>query len=156
MNAADERHSRPSIAWFTVLLVVVACLAGGPVRAESDKILADDAFARAESGDLIIIDVRSPYEWRQTGVPAGAARATVHNPRGLAGFLEEVVAIVGEARSKPIALICARGWRSAAAAKFLQEKGFTNVFDVSEGMLGRDANPGWLARKLPVEPCDDC
>ena len=129
---------------------------GWSADAEVGIISAADAFARAQAGELILIDVRSPYEWRQTGIPAGAQRATVHNSRGLAGFFKEVVAIVGDAKGKAIALICARGWRSAAAASYLHKKGFTRVYDVSEGMLGRDDDPGWLERKLPVEPCDKC
>ena len=129
---------------------------GWSADAEVGIISAADAFARAQAGELILIDVRSPYEWRQTGIPAGARRATVHNPRGLTGFFKEVVAIVGDAKDKSIALICARGWRSAAAASYLHKKGFTRVYDVSEGMLGRDDDPGWLERKLPVEPCDKC
>lgn len=122
---------------------------GGPIS-------ADEGFSRAQAGELTIIDVRSPAEWRQTGVAAGARRATVHDPRGLAGFLAAVEAIVGEDKSKPIAMICARGMRSAAATAFLRGQGFTSVFDIGEGMLGRDDAPGWIARGLPVEPCEGC
>ena len=128
----------------------------GPAAAGGGVILADEGFARAQAGELTIIDVRSPAEWRQTGVAVGARRATVHDPRGLAGFLAEVEAIVGEDKSKPIAMICARGWRSAAATAYLREQGFTSVFDIGEGMLGRNEKPGWIARGLPVEPCERC
>ena len=115
-------------------------------------ISADEGFARAQAGELTIIDVRSPAEWRQTGVAVGARRATIHNPPGLAGFLAEVAAIVGEDKSKPIAMICALGGRSAAATK----QGFTSVFNIGEGMLGGGGKPGWIARGLPVEPCERC
>jgi rhodanese-related sulfurtransferase len=137
------------LAFFLSLLAAPAFAGGGVIS-------ADEGFARAQAGELTIIDVRSPAEWRQTGVATGARRATVHDPRGLAGFLAEVEAIVGEDRNKPIAMICARGWRSAAATAFLREQGFTNVFDIGEGMLGRDGKPGWIARSLPVEPCERC
>ncbi len=135
-------------------LVLIA--AAGPAQAQSGIIAAADAYARSQAGELIIIDVRSSYEWRQTGIPAGARLATVHNRQGIAGFLKEVIAIAADDRNKPIALICARGGRSAAAANYLRQKGFTHVYDVSEGMLGRDEHPGWLKRELPVEPCDNC
>ncbi len=80
----------------------------------------------------------------------------MHDSRGLAGFLAEVEAIVGEDRNQPIAMICARGWRSAAATADQRERGFTGVFDIGEGMPGRDGKPGWIARGLPVEPCERC
>lgn len=153
---ARRRHRFLILASLFLGISLALPRVGWSADAEIGIISAADAFARAQAGELILIDVRSPYEWRQTGIPAGAQRATVHNPRGLAGFFKEVVAIVGDAKGKEIALICARGWRSAAAASYLHKKGFTRVYDVSEGMLGRDDDPGWLDRKLPVEQCDKC
>ena len=52
-------------------------------------------------------------------------------------------------------------WRMASAfpgSAFLlgSQRRFTQVLDVSEGMLGHNAAPGWLARNLPVEKCKRC
>jgi hypothetical protein len=33
----------------------------------------------------------------------------------------------------------------------LNSLGFTNVTNVSEGMLGSRAGPGWLKRNLPIK-----
>ena len=142
--------------WLAVLLAFIFAFLPGPAAAGGGVILADEGFVRAQAGELTIIDVRSPAEWRQTGVAVGARRATIHDPRGWVGFLAEVEAIVGEDRNKPIAMICARGGRSAATTAYLREQGFTSVFNIGEGMLGGDGKPGWIARGLPVEPCDDC
>ena len=61
---------------------------------------------------------------------------------------------VGGDKTRPIALNCAAGVRSARAARILAAYGFKNIQNVSEGMLGRpDAGPGWLKRGLPVSPC---
>jgi rhodanese-related sulfurtransferase len=136
--------------FFSILCYAATVLAGGEI------IAADEALARAEAGRLTIVDVRSPAEWRQTGIASGARLATIHNRKGPMGFLEEITALVDGDKSRPIAMICARGYRSAAATAFLREQGFTNVFDIREGMLGRDDRPGWLARDLPVEPCEEC
>ena len=38
----------------------------------------------------------------------------------------------------------------------LKAQGYTQVYNVREGMAGSNAGPGWLARKLPVEPCSTC
>jgi rhodanese-related sulfurtransferase len=56
----------------------------------------------------------------------------------------------------PIALICAGGVRTAFAADLLRDRGFTQILDVGEGMLGSGDGPGWIARGLPTEPCPQC
>ncbi len=141
----------------TALAIFVCLLWFAPAAlAEGGVIAADEAHRRAQAGELTIVDVRSPAEWRQTGIASRARLATIHNRKGPMGFLEEMIALVEGDKSKPIAMICARGARSAAATAFLRGQGFTNVSDISEGMLGRDERPGWIARNLPVEACDDC
>lgn len=148
---ADPRGFVTALAiFFCLLWFAPAALAAGGV------IAADEAHRRAEAGELTIVDVRSPAEWRQTGVAQGARLVTIHNPQGASGFLKEILAAVGGDKSKPIAIICARGARSARANRFLAAKGFTQVLDISEGMLGRGGQPGWIARGLPLVPCDKC
>ena len=63
---------------------------------------------------------------------------------------------VGGDKSKPVALICASGTRSNRAHRFLESQGFTNLYDVREGMMGRGDAPGWLKRGLPTQPCTSC
>lgn len=124
-----------------------------PFAASADVPLLppDQAWREARSGQVLIIDVRNAPEWAWTGVPRGAARASWWQIGGESGFLEDVLALVGHARDRPIALICARGVRSSNAAAFLRANGFGNVRDIGEGMLGSAAGPGWLKRQLPLE-----
>ena len=117
---------------------------------------AVEAARRAKNGNIMVIDVRSPGEWRQTGTAQGAKRVTIHDPDGADGFLRHMVAAVDGDRSQPIALICARGNRSTRARDFLRRHGFTNVHNIVEGMLGNRADPGWIARGLPVDSCKQC
>ena len=140
-------------AWGGVLVVFLGFAA---VAADDGVIAADAAIARAERGELVLIDVRSPGEWRATGVPKGAKTVTIHDPRGAKGFVEAVMAAVGRDVDKPIALICARGNRSTIATGLLTRAGFTRVQNIREGMLGNPGGPGWLARGLPVEKCKAC
>ncbi|MBT6285942.1 MAG: rhodanese-like domain-containing protein [Rhodospirillaceae bacterium] len=131
--------------------LVLVLWTGSGVRAAENIISAPDARAAALAGSVIIIDVRSPREWRQTGVPSGARTVTTHNRNGIKAFIAQMAKAVGGDKSKPIALICAAGARSARALKILTAAGFTKIQNVSEGMLGRpDAGPGWLKRGLPV------
>ena len=131
--------------------LVLVLWTGSGVSAAENIISAPDARAAALAGSVIIIDVRSPREWRQTGVPSGARTVTIHNRNGIKASIAQMAKAVGGDKSKPIALICAAGARSARALKILTAAGFTKIQNVSEGMLGRpDAGPGWLKRGLPV------
>lgn len=114
------------------------------------KMSAPQAHAAVKAGALVLIDIRSPGEWKETGVAQGAKLVTIHHPRGARGFLEDILKAAGGDKSRSIALICAVGNRSSRGRRFLEARGFTNVHDVAEGMLGRGGQPGWLARKLPI------
>ena len=113
----------------------------------------------AARGELTIVDVRLPIEWAETGLPEGAAGVSLQSPatHELRGdFVADVLRTIGGDRGRPIALICARGQRSAFARELLADAGFTKVADISEGMIGGPAGPGWLARGLPTQPCKAC
>jgi rhodanese-related sulfurtransferase len=107
---------------------------------------AQTAFQRAETGEIVLVDIRQPEEWNETGSPKGAHRLDMRRP----DFLAALSVLVDGDHNRQIALICARGGRSARMAKALSDTGFSQVIDVSEGMLGSSAGPGWIARGLPV------
>lgn len=132
------------------ILVAVLFVGVTAVRAEP-HLSAPQAFEAAKQGKLLLIDIRTPQEWRQTGVVPGAARVDFY--RGPDVLLKSVLQLVGGDRHAPIALVCRTGNRTAQAQRFLQSQGFTRVYNVNEGMVGSAAGPGWLNRPLPVEPC---
>ena len=68
----------------------------GLQRAEEGVLSAAEASARAAAGELLIVDVRTSAEWRETGIPRGAARADIHD----SDFLAQVGRIV---RRRPLA-----------------------------------------------------
>jgi rhodanese-related sulfurtransferase len=132
-------------------LSLTACLAdAGPT------LTAPQASDQAHAGTLTLIDIRTPQEWRQTGVAVGAVRIDMHDPQGADGFAAAVLAQVGGDRDAPIALICRSGNRSTRMQQELEARGFTHVYNVKEGMTGSDAGPGWIKRDLPVEACEHC
>jgi rhodanese-related sulfurtransferase len=105
-----------------------------------------EAHAKAIAGEITLVDIRRPDEWARTGSGAGANRLDLRRD----DFTDAMAALVGGDLDAPIALICARGVRSARESNRLQEAGFTNIIDVPEGMLGSRAGPGWLASGLPL------
>ncbi len=104
------------------------------------------AHRLAANGSLHLIDIRRPDEWKQTGSGAGAQRLDMRRK----DFIAALERITDGNRAAAVALICARGVRSARMNNLLTEAGFTNIIDVPEGMLGSAAGPGWVKRGLPV------
>jgi rhodanese-related sulfurtransferase len=135
------------------ILFLVFVLGGISARAEPD-ISAPQALERSRQGNILIIDIRTPEEWRETGVIPGARRVDFY--RGPQALLKSVLEMAGGDRNAPIALVCHSGSRSIQAQKFLQAQGFTQVYNLKEGMGGSAAGPGWLSRQLPLEPCPRC
>lgn len=105
-----------------------------------------EAFAKAQAGEIYLIDIRTPREWRASGVPVGSHQIDMRRD----DFLTALNEVTGGSQTAAIALICARGVRSARVTLALAEAGYTNVIDVPEGMLGSAAGPGWLRSNLPV------
>lgn len=135
----------------------VVALCAVALSAPAETILsAEQAHAGARSGMLILVDIRTPREWRETGVARGARRVDFHDPSGLQGFASKLLAQAGGDRHAAIALICRVGNRTAAAQRYLQSRGFTRVYDVREGMAGGESGPGWVRRGLPMESCSQC
>jgi rhodanese-related sulfurtransferase len=135
-----------------LLLLTLAAVTGGagygllqPAVARP-TLDAPTAFQRAATGEIVLVDIRQPEEWGQTGSPRGAHRLDMRRP----DFIAALTDLAGGDRSRPVAVICATGGRSARLANALTESGFTQVLDVSEGMLGSSAGPGWIARGLPI------
>ena len=116
--------------------------------AKSIPISTDAALAGLANGRMIMLDIRRPDEWALTGVATGAVALDMRE----ADFIERLDQLVAGDRAAPIALICARGVRSRRLAAKLTSAGFSAVVDVSEGMLGSAAGPGWIARGLPISP----
>lgn len=140
-----------------VLLLLAAIVFGGGCGAQAGaELSAPEARQAALDQGLTLIDVRTPAEWRQTGVAEGALRIDMNQPGGATGFVAAVSRAVNGDRTAPIGLICRTGNRSGVMQRVLLDAGFTSVANVAEGMVGSRAGPGWLKRGLPVDPCRQC
>lgn len=92
------------------------------------------AATRAERGELELLDVRSPQEWRKG-----------HAPRARHVFLPELPRRLEELPTqRPLAVYCDSGYRAAIAASLLQARGY----DVANVPGSWQA---WTACGLPVE-----
>ncbi len=123
-------------------------LCGAPrVHAQDGATLnVEQAYDLAAAGQIILLDIRRPDEWLYTGSGAGAHRLDMRRP----DFTAALDGLLDGDRSRPVALICARGVRSKRMADRLRAAGFSGVLDVPEGMLGSDAGIGWIELGLPL------
>ena len=121
--------------------------------AQSASIMTPEAaHLQAEQGRLLLIDIRRPSEWAETGIAEHAVAMTMHGPQAVPGLLDAIETYVEGNKDQAIALICRSGNRSAKVAAALASKGFHSVFDISVGMEGHLFKPGWIRRGLPITP----
>lgn len=106
------------------------------------------AHAQATKGELVLVDIRRPSEWRASGVPASAHAITMHQDASV--FVDKLLAATGGRRDRPLAVICATGGRTTWLQSRLQAAGFTQLRNATEGMFGSQHGPGWLKKGLPV------
>lgn len=112
--------------------------AGGAVEEGSSMTPQELAQRLTSEPDLLLIDVRQRSEYAAGHVP-GAIH--LH-----AGDLPDRLAELP--RDRPIATICASGYRSSVAAGLLRQAGFRDVAAVRGGV------PDWQAAGHPVETGD--
>lgn len=106
----------------------------------------DHAYEAARSGEIILIDIRRPEEWLQTGVAEGAIGLDMTQE----SFVPALVALRQANPQTPLALICRTGNRTGHVTSTLARQGFPGLVDVSEGMVGGRNGTGWLKRGLPT------
>ena len=141
--------------WLRTVLAFGSLLFAGQASA-AEQIDVKTAHERAKAGETLLIDIRTPQEWRATGVPADATLINLHDENGPAGFVAKMRAAVGDDLDRPIALICRSGNRSRQASGLLAQAGFTAIADVRGGVAGGpgESAEGWFDAGLPVRPCD--
>jgi rhodanese-related sulfurtransferase len=121
------------------------------VMAETPILSATEAQTMLEKDELVLLDIRSPQEWAETGLAEGAWPVTMHEP----DFGTRLQTILQEVGSERVALICATGGRTGHVTSILRQNGIEGVIDVSEGMMGNPRGPGWIARGMPVVTLED-
>ncbi len=139
-----------------VLGLCAALLVASSLAVAGPTLSAPEAHDQAKAGAITLIDIRTPGEWRQTGVATGAVRIDMLTPKPPQGFVDKLLVQVKGDRNAPIALICRTGNRTTTLQKYLEAQGFSRVYNVKEGMVGSAAGPGWIKRGLPIDACKEC
>ena len=135
--------------WF--MIVGAACaFAATPGLAAEHILSATQAAEKLARGEIVLLDIRSRAEWKETGLAEGALPVSLHER----GFGEKLQTILKAYDTDKIAVICATGGRTAHVVDLLSRNGITGVWDVSEGMMGNNRGPGWIERGMPVVNLD--
>ena len=132
------------VAGLTLSAASSMAIAGNPTMT------APEALKEAKEKKVVLIDVRHPMEWKETGIAVDAVPISMHQ----GGFLAKLDKAIGGDKNKKIAVICATGARSAYIQKELLKRGYPNVVSVAEGMVGGPNGKGWIPRGLPVKKID--
>ncbi len=86
--------------------------------------------------DIKIIDIRTPGEWKETGIVDGAYTIMFFDEKGkfnIPEFLKELDKIVK--KDEQFALICRTGSRTAEISKFLSSELGYKVINLGGGMM---------------------
>lgn len=119
-------------------------------NAKIETIPTGDALKLAGDDTVVLVDLRDIRElWREGKIPGA-----VHAPRGMLEFWVDPESpyyrdVFGQ--DKKYVLYCQSGWRSALAAKELQEMGLTPIAHIEGGFHAwKDA--GGAVEKVEQKP----
>lgn len=111
----------------------------------------DEARALHAEGRALFVDLRDVRELEREGVIPDA----LHAPRGMLEFWvdpESPYFHKAFGAGRPLVLFCAAGWRSALAAKTLQDMGVDDVCHIGGGFTAWKAAGAPVAQKAPRKP----
>ena len=113
-------------------------------EAAIDNLPVEDAKQLHGRDDVLFVDLRDVRElWREGTVPG-----SVHAPRGMLEFWIDPDSPYHKdvfASGKRMVFFCQSGWRSALAAKTVQDMGLDNVAHIKGGFSA------WKNAGFPVE-----
>jgi rhodanese-related sulfurtransferase len=110
------------------LLLVGSCLFASVKDEEASQALLDSKIP--------IVDIRTPGEWKETGLLQGSIPIMLFDEKGkydLNDFLQKLNSAVDT--KKPFAVICRTGSRTKILAQFLSQKLNYEVVNIKSGIL---------------------
>jgi len=114
-------------------IVILMMILASTLLAEVEQILASEDFLKK---DIKVIDIRTPGEWRETGIVKGAYTLMFFNEQGgynAEEFIQKLNKIVK--KDEKFALICRTGSRTSMISDFLDKKFGYKVINLQGGMM---------------------
>lgn len=101
-----------------------------------------EELVKLQAQNVPVIDIRTPGEWKETGVIPGAYKITFFDDRGnynIQDFLAKLSKVVKD-KNQPFILVCRTAHRTKTVGNFLSKQaGYKHVKELKGGMMY-----GWL------------
>ncbi len=117
--------------------------------ADLNNLSVEEVEALQKQGDVLIIDVRTPEEWKQTGIIPGSVPLQFFDKDGNALTQTWLTQFdqLRKSPDQPVILVCRSGHRSGLVGNFLTKKlGLEHINHLSTGLKS------WLKAGKPVKP----
>jgi rhodanese-related sulfurtransferase len=100
-------------------------------------------FEKLKKEGTTVIDIRTPDEWKTTGIIEGSHKITFFNMQGqplLADWFFEVGHLLKDKKT-PFIIYCAHASRTQSLGQGLTQMGFENVYELKGGIEN-----GWIKK----------
>ncbi|MDD5036793.1 MAG: rhodanese-like domain-containing protein [Methylococcaceae bacterium] len=109
--------------------------------------LTPDELQAMENQGALVVDVRTPQEWKSTGIIPGSHALTYFDANGgydKEGWLKQLKPLM-KSPDQALIMVCRSGHRSAMVGRMLSdEAGYSKVYHLEKGIRG------WSAESLPL------
>jgi len=105
------------------------------------KTVGAEEFTKLQAKGYPVIDIRTPEEWKQTGIIKGAHKMMFFSPEGqpdLASWFFDLGHLVKD-KKEPILIYCAHANRTKSLGEGLTQMGFKHVYELKGGIEN-----GWI------------
>ena len=121
-------------------LLLISALLSTVLFAEF-KTIGVEELEKMQSQGVPVIDIRTPGEWKQTGIIKGAHKMMFFTPRGeadVANWFFELGHLVKD-KNQPFIIYCAHANRTKSLGQGLDQMGFKHVYELKGGIEN-----GWI------------
>ena len=108
----------------------------------------NDTLVKMQSEGVPVIDIRTPGEWKNTGIIKGAHKMMFFDEKGgadVANWFFELGHLIKD-KKQPFIIYCAHANRTKSLGRGLDQMGFEHVYELKDGIEN-----GWLKAGKPVE-----
>jgi len=105
------------------------------------KTIGISEFEKLQAKGVPVIDIRTPMEWKTTGIIKGAHKMMFFTEKGDADVAEWFYNLgrLVKDKNKPFIIYCAHANRTKSLGQGLAQMGFKNVYELKDGIEN-----GWI------------
>ncbi len=111
------------------------------------KTINADELLKLQAKGVPVIDIRTPGEWKQTGIIKGAHKMMFFTPQGNADVAEWFFNLghLVKDKNEPFIIYCAHANRTKALGEGLDKMGYKHIYELEGGIEN-----GWIKKGKPT------